>query len=35
LGLKPGPVTPEGVYAREVQGRVLYVNTTGAEKRLS
>jgi beta-galactosidase len=21
-------VTPEGVYAREVQGRTLYVNTT-------
>ncbi|MTV36528.1 beta-galactosidase [Duganella radicis] len=28
LGIAPGPVTPEGVYAREVQGRTLYVNTT-------
>jgi beta-galactosidase len=29
LGIEPGPKTPDGVYAREVQGRVLYVNTTG------
>ena len=29
LGIKPGPKTPEGVYARDVEGRVLYVNTTG------
>jgi beta-galactosidase len=28
LGIARGPVTPEGVYAREVQGRTLYVNTT-------
>lgn len=28
LGIEPGPKTPEGVYAREVDGRVLYVNTT-------
>ena len=28
LGIKPGPATPEGVYAREVDGRTLYVNTT-------
>jgi beta-galactosidase len=29
LGLAPGPRTPEGVQARAVDGRVLYVNTTG------
>jgi beta-galactosidase len=28
LGIARGPVTPEGVYAREVHGRTLYVNTT-------
>jgi beta-galactosidase len=28
LGIVPGPATPEGVYAREVDGRTLYVNTT-------
>ncbi|KQY04188.1 beta-galactosidase [Massilia sp. Root133] len=28
LGIKRGPATPEGVYAREVDGRTLYVNTT-------
>jgi beta-galactosidase len=27
LGIKRGPVTPEGVYARVVDGRTLYVNT--------
>jgi beta-galactosidase len=27
LGIKRGPVTPEGVYARAVDGRTLYVNT--------
>lgn len=27
LGIKRGPVTPEGVYARVVEGRTLYVNT--------
>jgi beta-galactosidase len=32
LGLKPGPKTPDGVYAREADGRVLYVNTTGDTK---
>ncbi|MDV6332939.1 beta-galactosidase [Asticcacaulis sp. 201] len=32
LGIKPGPVTPEGVYARVVDGRTLYVNTTGEAK---
>ena len=30
LGIQPGPRTPDGVYARTVQGRTLYVNTTGA-----
>jgi beta-galactosidase len=28
LGIQPGPATPEGVYARDVDGRTLYVNTT-------
>lgn len=32
LGIVPGPTTPDGVYAREVEGRVLYVNTTGEAK---
>lgn len=32
LGIAPGPVTPDGVYAREVDGRILYVNTTGDAK---
>ena len=32
LGIKPGPETPDGVYAREVDGRTLYVNTTDEEK---
>jgi len=32
LGIVPGPVTPEGVYARTVDGRTLYVNTTGDTK---
>ena len=27
-GIQPGPRTPEGVYARRVDGRILYVNTT-------
>jgi len=31
-GNHPGPKTPEGVYARIVEGRTLYVNTTGEEK---
>lgn len=30
LQIEPGPVTPDGVYARRVEGRVLYVNTTAA-----
>ncbi|WP_219993626.1 beta-galactosidase [Asticcacaulis tiandongensis] len=28
LGIEAGPVTPEGVYARVVDGRTLYVNTS-------
>ena len=32
LGIQPGPKTPEGVYARVVDGRTLYVNTTEEEK---
>lgn len=32
LGIQPGPRTPEGVYARVVDGRVFYVNTTEQEK---
>src|SRR5579872_734360 len=32
LGIQPGPKTPEGVYARIVSGRTLYVNTTDQEK---
>jgi len=33
-GIQPGPRTPEGVYARVVDGRILFVNTTGEEKRI-
>ena len=33
-GIPKGPETPEGVYARVVEGRVLYVNTTGEQKRI-
>lgn len=29
LGIEPGPKTPDGVFARAVDGRVLYVNTNG------
>lgn len=32
LGIQPGPITPSGVYARVVDGRTLYVNTTRDEK---
>jgi len=31
-GIEPGPKTPEGVYARVVDGRTLFVNTTAEEK---
>jgi beta-galactosidase len=34
LGIEPGPKTPEGVYARVVNGRTLYVNTTGNPRML-
>ena len=33
-GIQPGPRTPEGVFARVVDGRTLYVNTTGEAKRI-
>ena len=32
LNITRGPETPSGVYARVVEGRTLYVNTTGEEK---
>ena len=32
LDIEKGPETPSGVYARVVDGRTLYVNTTGGEK---
>ncbi len=35
LGIQRGPKTPEGVYARVVDGRTLYVNTTKEEKEIS
>jgi beta-galactosidase len=31
-GVEPGPPTPSGVFARVVDGRTLYVNTTDEEK---
>ena len=34
-GIQPGPRTPDGVYARVVDGRTLYVNTTQEEKSLA
>ena len=33
-GIQPGPETPEGVYARVVDDRTLYVNTTSQEKEI-
>jgi len=30
LGIKPGPVTPDGVSARTIQGRTLYVNSSNS-----
>jgi beta-galactosidase len=33
-GIQLGPKTPEGVYARAIDGRTLYVNTTGEERRI-
>jgi beta-galactosidase len=35
LGIQPGPETPEGVFARVVDGRTLYVNTTKSDKEIS
>ena len=35
LAIEKGPETPSGVYARVVDGRTLYVNTTGEEKTLT
>jgi beta-galactosidase len=32
--VQPGPQTPKGVYARIVEGRTLYVNTTEHEQRI-
>jgi beta-galactosidase len=32
LDIEMGPETPAGVYARRVEGRTFYVNTTGEEK---
>jgi beta-galactosidase len=32
LDIARGPDTPAGVYARVVEGRTLYVNTTAVEK---
>ena len=34
VGIHMGPRTPDGVYARTVDGRTLYVNTTREEKRI-
>ncbi len=33
-GIEPGPKTPEGVYARVVDGRTLFVNTTSHEQQI-
>ncbi|WP_044559113.1 beta-galactosidase trimerization domain-containing protein, partial [Azospirillum sp. B4] len=33
-GIKQGPQTPDGVYARVVDGRTLYVNTTRETQRI-
>ncbi len=33
-GIPNGPETPDGVFARVVEGGVLYVNTTGTQKRI-
>lgn len=34
-GIQQGPATPEGVYARVVDGNTLYINTTGEQKTIS
>lgn len=33
-GIQIGPSTPDGVYARVVDGRILYANTTGDQKKI-
>lgn len=33
-GIQPGPTTPKGVYARVVDGRTLYVNTTQQKQKI-
>ncbi len=35
LDIAPGPKTADGVYAREVDGRILYVNTTAEPRELA
>ena len=35
MGIEVGLSTPEGVYARVIEGRTLYVNTTSEEKKIS
>jgi len=35
VGIEVGLSTPEGVYARVIEGRTLYVNTTSEEKKIS
>jgi beta-galactosidase len=35
LGIERGPATPEGVYARVVDGKTLYVNSTGELKEIA
>jgi beta-galactosidase len=34
VGVQRGPQTPDGVYARVVDGRTLYVNTTDHQQRI-
>ena len=34
-GVQPGPSTPDGLYARVVERRTLYVNTTGEPKQVA
>jgi beta-galactosidase len=34
-GIQPGLLTPDGVYARVVEGRTLYVNTTSEQKKVA
>jgi beta-galactosidase len=34
-GIQRGPVTPDGVFARVVGDRTLYVNTTGEQKKIA